>query len=137
MSTDDGITPTYSPAKGVVAVIVAGAVFLQSTIADGLSKSDWAGLGGALATAVAVYVLPNLADSPYYGYAKGAAAVLGAVFTGLVLALTNGNLSDVEIWSIVIQAAGAIGVAAVPNTSTLKAVETGPDSFAVPDPDAL
>lgn len=124
----------YSPSKAVVAVVVAAAIFLQSTVADGLSLSDWAGLGVALVTSAGVYVLPNLADSPYYSYAKGGVAVLGAVFAGLVLALTNGHLSDVEVWSIVIQAAGAIGVIVVPNKATepLQAVEVGPDEFEVP-----
>lgn len=123
-------------AKSLLAVVIAGVIFLQGTIADGISKSDWAGLGAALVTALGIYVVPNVRDAGILSYAKGGVAVAGAVFSGLVLALTNGNLSDVEIFSIIIAAAGAIGVVVVPNRPAgdpaLVAVGTSEDSFEVP-----
>lgn len=124
-------------AKSLVYVLVAGAIFLQGTIADGISKSDWAGLAAALVTAAGIYLVPNIEDAGILAYAKGAVAVSGAVFSGLVLALTNGNLSDAEVFSIFIAAAGAIGVVAVPNhpDPVLVAVETTPESIAVPSGD--
>lgn len=102
-------------AKSLLYVLVAGAIFIQSTVADGISKSDWAGLAAALVTAAGVWVVPNIKDAGVLAYAKGGVAVAGTVFSGLVLALTNGNLSDVETFSIFIAAAGAVGVVAVPN----------------------
>jgi hypothetical protein len=121
----------YNPTKAVIAVLIAGAVFLHSTISDGLTLSDWAGLAGSLVTATGVYVLPNLKGTTYE-YAKGAVAVLGAIFTGLVLALTNGNLSSVELTDIFIAAAGAIVVISVPNKVIAPVAP-----ILAPDPDAL
>ena len=102
-------------AKSLMYVVVAAAVFIQGAVADGLTLSDWAGTAGAAVTALGIYVVPNIKDAGVLAYAKAAVAVGGAVTSGLVLALTNSNLSDVEIWSIFTAAAGAIGVVAVPN----------------------
>jgi hypothetical protein len=117
-------------AKSLLFVAVAVAMFIQSTVADGLSLSDWAGAGGVLVAGIGVYVTPNVRNAGVLAYAKGAVAVGGAICAGLVLALTNNNLSDVEVYTIFIAAAGALGVIVTPNIGNPVAVALPTDADA-------
>lgn len=48
--------------KFIVAVVGAGLIALQSALTDGITNSEWVGIGIAVVTALGVYALPNKSD---------------------------------------------------------------------------
>lgn len=104
---------TYAKAVLAVAVTVVSAIVAAMT--DGAVTSvEWVNVAIAGVGAAAVFAAPNV---PGARYTKAILAVLTAVLTFLTSAITGGIVLD-EWLQIIVIAAGALGVYAVPNGST-------------------
>jgi hypothetical protein len=106
-----GITyMTY--AKSLLAVLVTGIYAVVAALTDNtISTVEWISVGIALSGAAAVFTAPNV---PHAKFTKSVLAVITAVLTFFVTAVVDG-VSTSEWLQVLIIAAGAIGVYAVPN----------------------
>jgi hypothetical protein len=101
----------YSKLVMQVVVTVAAAVVAALTGDNLVSSVEWVNVAIAGVGAAAVFAGPNI---PGAAYTKAILAALAAILMILVSAITDG-LQTVEIIQMVIAAAGAVGVYAVPN----------------------
>jgi hypothetical protein len=99
-------------AKSLLAVIVTAITAIVAAMTDNvITDVEWINVGLAAAGAAAVFAAPNV---PGAKYTKGILAVIVAVLTFFVGAVTDG-ISTAEWLQVLVIAAGAIGVIAVPN----------------------
>lgn len=99
-------------AKFVLAVIVTVISGIVAALTDGVvTNVEWINVAIAGVGAAAVFAAPNV---PGARFTKSILAVLAAVLTFLVTGITDG-ISTAEWLQILVIAAGAIGVYAVPN----------------------
>jgi hypothetical protein len=102
-------------AKSLLAVLVTAISAIVAAMTDGVvSNVEWINVGIAGAGAAAVFAAPNVPGSRY---TKAVLAVITAVLTFFVTAVTDG-VSSAEWLQVLVIAAGAIGVFAVPNKPT-------------------
>lgn len=102
-------------AKSLLAVLVTVISAVVAALTDGaVSNVEWINVAIAGAGAAAVFSAPNIPGSRY---TKAVLAVITAVLTFLVTVITDG-VSTAEWLQVLVIAAGAIGVYAVPNKST-------------------
>lgn len=92
-------------------VLVALVPFLSDNVVTG---AEWINIAIIGVGAAAVFAAPNV---PGARYTKAVLAVLSAVLVLLASFITNG-LNVSEVIQLVIAAAGALGVYAVPNAGT-------------------
>lgn len=107
--------------KPVALVIVAVATFLVSALTDNtISPDEWLITSGVLVSAAGTYVVPELPT----GIASAAKTIVTFLVTGLAAAvpLLAGGLTGAEALTILLAAAAAIGLSAVPNVGDFKAV---------------
>jgi hypothetical protein len=93
----------------VAATVISGLVAAMSDAV--VSPTEWINVAIAGVGACAVFAAPNV---PYSRYTKAVLAVLTAVLTFLVSAITDGVV-PAEWLQIIVIALGAVGVYAVPN----------------------
>lgn len=99
-------------AKLVLAVLATLLAALVAVTTDGIvTDVEWINVSIAGTGAAAVFAAPNVAGARY---TKAVLAVLAAVLTFLVSAITDG-LTTPEALQIGVIALGALGVYAVPN----------------------
>lgn len=99
-------------AKSVVAILITIISAIVAFATDGnVDTTEWINVAIAGVGAVAVYYGPNTRYAPY---TKGVLAALTAVLV-LLTSLITGGLQGTEVLQLVIAAAGAVGVYAVPN----------------------
>lgn len=99
-------------AKFVLAVIVTVISGVVAALTDGVvTNVEWINVAIAGVGAAAVFAAPNV---PGARFTKSILAVLAAILTFLVTGITDG-ISTAEWLQILVIAAGAIGVYAVPN----------------------
>ncbi len=99
-------------AKSLLAVLVTGIYAVVAALTDNtISTVEWISVGIALSGAAAVFTAPNV---PHAKFTKSVLAVITAVLTFFVTAVVDG-VSTSEWLQVLIIAAGAIGVYAVPN----------------------
>lgn len=103
-------------AKAGVAIVVTVIMAIIAAMAgdDLVSATEWVNVAIAGVGAAAVFASPNVRGSRY---TKAVLAVLTAVLTVLVSAIVDG-ITTTELLQILVAAAGAIGVYAVPNKGT-------------------
>jgi len=102
-------------AKSLLAVLVTAISAVVAAMTDGvISNVEWINVGIAAAGAAAVFAAPNV---PGAKYTKGVLAIIMAVLTFFVSAVTDG-VSSAEWLQALVIAAGAVGVIAVPNKPT-------------------
>lgn len=102
-------------AKSLLAVLVTAITAIVAAMTDGaVSNVEWINVGIAAVGAAAVFAAPNV---PGAKYTKAILAVLAAVLTFFVTAVTDG-ISTAEWLQVLVIAAGAVGVFAVPNKPT-------------------
>jgi hypothetical protein len=99
--------------KLIVAVLVTVATALSGVLTDGVTSAEWINVAVAAVGAAGVFAAPNV---PGAKYTKAILAVLAAVLSFLVSAITDG-ISGQEWLQVLILAAGAVGVYSVPNKS--------------------
>jgi uncharacterized membrane protein YjjP (DUF1212 family) len=100
-------------AKLVVAVLVTLATAVVAALAgdNAVDSVEWVNVAITGVGAAAVFAAPNI---PGAAYTKSILAALAAVLTILASAIVGG-IQTVEIIQMLIAAAGAVGVYAVPN----------------------
>lgn len=99
-------------AKSLLAVLVTGVYAIVAALTDNsISTVEWINVGIALAGAAAVFTAPNV---PGAKATKAVLAVITAVLAFFVTAVVDG-VSTSEWLQVLIIAAGALGVYAVPN----------------------
>jgi len=99
-------------AKSLLAVLVTAITAIVAALTDNvITNVEWINVGIAAAGAAAVFAAPNV---PGARYTKAVLAVITAVLTFFVTAVTDG-ISAAEWMQVLVIAAGAIGVYAVPN----------------------
>jgi hypothetical protein len=99
-------------AKSLLAVLVTAITAIVAAMTDNvITDVEWINVGLAAAGAAAVFAAPNV---PGARYTKGILAVITAVLTFFVGAVTDG-VSTAEWLQVLVIAAGAVGVIAVPN----------------------
>lgn len=102
-------------AKSLLAVLVTVVSAVVAAMTDGaISNVEWINVAIAGAGAAAVFAAPNV---PGARYTKSVLAVLTAVLTFLASVVTDG-VSSAEWLQVLVVAAGALGVYAVPNKPT-------------------
>lgn len=102
-------------AKSLLAVLVTAITAIVAAMTDNvISDVEWINVGIAATGAAAVFAAPNV---PGAKYTKGILAILAAVLTFFVSAVTDG-VSTAEWLQALVIAAGAVGVIAVPNRPT-------------------
>lgn len=102
-------------AKSLLAVLVTGIYAVVAALTDNtITTVEWISVGIALAGAAAVFTAPNV---PGAKFTKGVLAVITAVLTFFATAVADG-VSTSEWLQVLIIAAGALGVVAVPNKKT-------------------
>ncbi|QIQ62935.1 hypothetical protein SEA_MOAB_50 [Streptomyces phage Moab] len=102
-------------AKSLLAVLVTVISAVVASLTDNtITNVEWINVAIAGVGAAAVFAAPNIPGSRY---TKAVLAVLTAVLTFLVTVITDG-VSSAEWLQILVIAAGAIGVYAVPNKPT-------------------
>lgn len=102
-------------AKFLLAVLVTAISATVAALTDGtVSTVEWINVGIATAGAAAVFTAPNVPGSKY---TKAVLAVITAILTFFVTAVTDG-VSTAEWLQVLVIAAGAVGVYAVPNKPT-------------------
>ena len=100
--------------KAVALVAVAVATFLVSALTNNvISADEWLITAGVLVSAVGTYVVPELPE----GVAGSAKTIVTFLVTGFAAAvpLIDGGLTVAEVLTILLAAAAAIGLSAVPN----------------------
>lgn len=114
-------------AKLVMQVVVTVAVALVAALAgDNLVSSvEWVNVAIVGVGACAVFYAPNV---PHAKVTKFVMSALAAVLAVLASAITNG-VQAIEVIQMLIAAAGAVGVYAVPNRGTEVEYETSPDTY--------
>lgn len=102
-------------AKAIVAVLITviGAVAAAMTGDNTISPTEWVNVAILGAGALGVFAAPNV---PGARYTKFFLAVLTAGLTAAASAIVGG-VTTVEWLQIIVAAAGAVGVWAVPNTA--------------------
>ena len=106
--------------KAVALVVVAVATFLVSALTDNhLGAAEVLITCGVLVAAVGTYVVPELPT----GVASAAKTVVTFLVTGFAAAvpLIDGGLTTAEVLTILVGAAAAIGLSAVPNVGDYRA----------------
>jgi hypothetical protein len=99
-------------AKSLLAVLVTAITAIVAALTDNtITTVEWINVALAAGAAAAVFTAPNV---PGARYTKGILAVIMAVLTFFVSAVTDG-ISTAEWLQSLIVAAGALGVIAVPN----------------------
>lgn len=104
-------------AKAILAVVVTvlAAVAAALTGDNTVSSTEWVNVAVLAVGACGVFAAPNV---PGARYTKGILAFLTAGLTVLVSAIVGG-ISPVELIQILVAAAGAVGVVAVPNSAVV------------------
>ena len=104
----------------VVVVLAAVVVYLKS---GNLTPTEYVNLGILLATSIGVYWANLLPDAKFQSILKVGVAVAGAVLTSLNTFLVPGGVvNSGAIITIILAAAGALGVGVIPNASPSNAV---------------
>lgn len=100
-------------AKLIVQVLVTVATALVAALATGnvVDSAEWVNVAIVGVGALAVFAAPNI---PGAAYTKSILAALAAVLTVLASAILDG-IQITEVIQMLIAAAGAVGVYAVPN----------------------
>ncbi|AXH68765.1 hypothetical protein SEA_COMRADE_50 [Streptomyces phage Comrade] len=102
-------------AKSLLAVLVTVITAVVAAMTDSVvSNVEWINVAIAGAGAAAVFAAPNVPGSRY---TKAVLAIITAVLTFLVTVITDG-VSTAEWLQVLVIAAGAVGVYAVPNKPT-------------------
>jgi len=102
-------------AKAIVAILTAVVTVLAAALTDNyVTHMELAGIGIALLTAVAVYLIPNL-PAGIGRWAKAIVAVIGTGLQALVPLLSSGELSTSGWLMVLVAALGAVSVGIVPN----------------------
>lgn len=102
----------YAKALAAVVVTVLAALAASLTGDNTISSAEWVNVAILAVGAGAVFAAPNV---PGARYTKSILAVLTAGLTVLVSAIVGG-VSPTEWIQIILAAAGAVGVYAVPNS---------------------
>jgi phosphate/sulfate permease len=103
-------------AKSLLAVLVTVISAVVAAMTDNaVSTTEWINVAIAGVGAAAVFAAPNVPGSRY---TKAVLAVLTAVLTFIVTVVTDG-ITTAEWLQVLVIAAGAIGVYAVPNKPTV------------------
>lgn len=110
-------------AKAALAVVVTVISAVVASLAGGISPNEWVNIAIAGVGAAAVFAGPNVPGSKY---TKTVLAVLTAVLTFLASLALGGGLSQTDLLQILVVAAGAIGVYAVPNKGYALDAAEGP-----------
>lgn len=105
----------YAKAALAVVVTVLAAVVAALTGDNTISSTEWVNVAILAVGACGVFAAPNV---PGARYTKAVLAVLTAGLTVLVSAIVGG-VSPTELIQIIIAAAGAVGVYAVPNNAVV------------------
>ena len=105
----------YAKALAAVVVTVLAAVAAALTGDNTISSTEWVNVAILAVGACGVFAAPNV---PGARYTKSVLAVFTAGLTVLVSAIVGG-VSPVELIQIVLAAAGAVGVYAVPNSEVV------------------
>lgn len=100
--------------KTVVQVVITVLAAVAAVWAGGVTPVEWVNVAIIGAGALSVFTAPNV---PGAAYTKSILAAVTAALVVLTSAITGG-LVFVEVVQIVIAAAGAVGVYAVPNAGT-------------------
>lgn len=103
---------TYAKLFVMVLVTIATAIVAALGGDNVVDTVEWVNVAIAGVTAAGVFAAPNV---PGANYTKAILAVLGAVLT-LLTSFIAGGLDASEIIQLLIAAAGAVGVYAVPNS---------------------
>lgn len=106
----------YAKFFAAVVVTVLAAVAAALTGDNTISASEWVNVAILAAGACGVFTAANV---PGARYTKFVLAALTAGLTVLASAVTGG-VSPVELIQIVLAAAGAVGVYAVPNSAVVQ-----------------
>jgi hypothetical protein len=101
----------YAKAIAAVVVTVLAAIAAALTGDNTISSTEWVNVAILAVGACGVFAAPNV---PGARYTKSVLAVLTAGLTVLVSAIVGG-VSPTELIQIILAAAGAVGVYAVPN----------------------
>jgi len=101
----------YAKAIAAVVVTVLAAIAAAMTGDNTISATEWVNVAILAIGACGVFAAPNV---PGARYTKAILAVLTAALTVLASAVTGG-VSATELIQIIMAAAGAVGVYAVPN----------------------
>ncbi len=105
-----------SVAKAIVQLVMTVlAGIVPALIAGPLTPSSWINIVVLGAGVVMVY---NAANIPGYAYAKLIASAVSAVALVLTAAITDGAITPDEIIQMVLGAAAALGVGAIPNSGS-------------------
>jgi hypothetical protein len=105
-------------AKSLLAVLVAGIYAIVAALTDNtITNVEWINVGIAVAGAAAVFTAPNV---PGAKTTKFVLAVITAVLTFFTTAVADGVTTS-EWLQVLIIAAGALGVYAVPNKNSVGA----------------
>lgn len=99
-------------AKSLFAVLATVLTAIVAAMTDSvISDVEWINVGIAAVAAAGVFAAPNV---PGARYTKSILAVLAAVLTFFVTAVTDG-ISSAEWLQVAVIALGAVGIYAVPN----------------------
>lgn len=105
-----------SVAKAIVQLVMTVlAGIVPALIVGPLTTASWINIVVLGAGVVMVY---NAANIPGYAYAKLIASAVSAVALVLTAALTDGAITPDEIIQMILGAAAALGVGAIPNNGT-------------------
>jgi len=108
----------YAKALTAVLVTVISAVVAALVGDNNVSATEWVNVAIAGVGACAVFAAPNV---PGAAYTKAIIAVLTAVLTLLASYIVDG-ISTTELLQLLVAAAGAVGVYAVPNKTAPRVV---------------
>lgn len=104
---------TAAKATVQLAMTVLAAIVPALTVGP-LTPAGWINIVVLGAGVVMVY---NAANIPGYAYAKLIASAVSAVALVLAAAITDGAITPAEIIQMVLGAAAAVGVGAIPNSA--------------------
>lgn len=105
----------YAKAFVAVVITVLTAILAATTGNSAISANEWVNVAIAGVGACAVFAAPNV---PGARYTKAVIAVLTAGLTVLASVILGG-VTYTEWIQIIVAAAGAVGVYAIPNSETL------------------
>lgn len=101
-------------AKAIVQLVMTVLAAIVPALTVGpLTASSWINIVVLAAGVVMVY---NAANIPGYAYAKLIASAVSAVAVVLTAAITDGAITPDEIIQMILGAAAAVGVGAIPNS---------------------
>ena len=101
--------------KSILAVLAAVLTALTAAVTDNrIDAAEAINVAIAGVTAVGVFVVPNL-PGVTGRYAKTGVAVTGAALAGLASALSDGVLTQAEVYQVALAGLAAVGVFAAPN----------------------